>query len=244
LNQQYVLLKKPNDSLNSLIGQSFNQKSKFEANKILKEIHKQADQHSMEKALCYIVDKGEIKGVGGSSLIQNKKTGEIVSDLILDQFGVVLTALFRRDNTVDKSVNILDVNGASKNLFIYSASGSAIFTNNALSNKGCLVRVGSGTTTPARTDFKIAIPFATPPESNFFNATSDPIYNLGLSNMKYVASITAGGTGTINESVFASDWRQNSPSGDFIFALFRDIISPAQSFIIGQSIALEYTVQL
>ena len=65
MKQQYVLLKQENDLLNSLIGQSFNQRTKFEADKILKEIHKQADKYSMEKAMCYVIDKGEIKGVGG-----------------------------------------------------------------------------------------------------------------------------------------------------------------------------------
>jgi len=79
MKQQYVLLRKENDLLNSLRGKSYNERTKFEASKILNEIHKQADRYCMEKALCYVLDKGEIKGVGGSSLMQHKKTGEIVS---------------------------------------------------------------------------------------------------------------------------------------------------------------------
>ncbi len=38
--KQFLLLKEKNDTLKSLIGKSYNEKSKFEAEKILTEIHK------------------------------------------------------------------------------------------------------------------------------------------------------------------------------------------------------------
>jgi len=64
MSQLYIPLRKANDSLNSLIGQSFNQKSKFEAEKILAEIHSVAQDRLVgKKALCYVHDKGEIKGI-------------------------------------------------------------------------------------------------------------------------------------------------------------------------------------
>jgi len=192
MSQQYVLLRKENDLLNSLIGQSFNQKSKFEAEKILKQIHKKADQYCMEKALCYIVDNGEIKGVGGSSLMKNKKTGEIVSDLILDQFGIWLAGIFSKDTTAIKSVTMKQESGANTTLTIYTNSNVLNFNRTTSSNKGCLIRVGSGSTPPARTDFKIETGFGIAPENARFNAVTDPVFNSGLGNFKYISSIIAG----------------------------------------------------
>jgi len=243
MSQQYVLLRKENDLLNSLIGQSFNQKSKFEAYKILKQIHKQADQYSMEKALCYIVDKGEIRGVGGSSLMKNKKTGQIVSDLILDQFGIWLAGIFSKDTGVTKNVIMKQESGANETVSIYTNSNVNNFNRTTSSNKGCLIQIGQSSTPPARTDFKISTAFVTAPESIRFNAVLDPVFNSGLGNFKYISSIIAGGSGTINESILLSDWVVIGAI-DKIFTLFRDIISPGQAFIAGQSIALEYTIQL
>lgn len=237
MKQQYVLLRKKNDLLNSLIGQSFNQKSKFEAYKILKEIHKQADQYSMEKALCYVVDNEEIKGVGGSSLMKDKKTGEIVSDLILDQFGVWLAGLCK-GSSANFGITIQDQFNASRSLNTY---GGITFNNDGIANKIELL-IGSGITVPARTDFNVETAFGTAPESLAI-LSSNPVWNSSLGNFKNAGAITAGGSGTINESVLRSIW-DDTTSVTRGFSLYRDIISPGQSFIAGQTIALEYTVQL
>jgi len=240
MSQQYVLLRKENDLLNSLIGQSFNQKSKFEDYKILKQIHKQADQYSMEKALCYIVDKGEIKGVGGSSLMKNKKTGEIISDLILDQFGQWFAAILRKNDPGATSTGMVTNAGIGGTVNIYGTS--VIFNQSTGINLGAALKVGSGTTVPARTDFKIETAFATLPESLNFKLGSSPVYNSSLGNFKPAGLITAGGSGTVNESILEGIWRNVVTTQ--VYTLFRDIISPGQSFIAGQQIALEYTVQL
>jgi len=239
MSQQYVLLRKENDLLNSLIGQSFNQKSKFEAHKILKQIHKKADQYCMEKSLCYIVDKGEIKGVGGSSLMQNKKTGKIVSDLILNQMGIFMAGLLK-GGSLALSVNIQDFVNVSRVVVVYSDTPSSMFNDNILARM--VLQVGSGTTIPARTNFDIETPFGTAPESLFFESAL-PVWNPALGNFKNLGSITAGGSGTVNESVVRSVWF-DSASFQRGFAMFRDIISPGQSFVAAQTIALEYTTQL
>jgi len=241
MNQQYVLLPKENDLLNSLIGKSFNQKAKFEADKILKQIHKQADQYSMEKALCFVTDKGEIKSVGGSTLMQNKKNGEIVSDLILDNFGVLFAGVMSRFRAVDKIVSLTDKTGAPITL---KAIGSATtFPQTGFGSIGNSFQVGSGSTPPARTDTDIETAFGTAPESGNMFPASDPVFNSGLGNFKMIASIVAGGSGTINESIWIGQFLNTSNAvNEYVF--FRDVISPAVGFIVGQSIALEYTVQL
>jgi len=240
MKQQYILLRKENDSLNSLIGESFNQKTKFEAEKILDEIHCKAESRMIgKKALCYIVDNLEIKGVGGSTLLKHKKTEKIISNLILDQFGIFLAQFFGRITTGSRNVTIKDFLGVNQTVGVYRTAQSF----NVLSNVGIFVKVGSGSTVPARTDFKIETSFGTTPEDVGFVATSDPVFSSGLGNLKYAAIITAGGSGTINESTLGSQW-QNIFAVAKGFTLFRDIISPSQAFIAGQTIALEYTVQL
>ncbi len=238
MTQQYVLLRKENNLLNSLIGQSFNQRTKFESYKILKEIHKQADQYSMEKALCYIVDKGEIKGVGGSSLMKNKKTGEIVSDLILDQFGEWLSGIFVALPSGIVGRTVKNSAGTPQTVRLWAITNAF----NDIETLGAFQQVGSGSTPPARTDLTLETPFGTAPENATFS-TGNPVYNSGLGNFKPAGLITAGGSGTINESVMFFGMK-NSVGSNNTFGMFRDIISPAQSFIAGQTIALEYTIQL
>ena len=241
MKQQYIILSKENDLLNSLIGQSFNQRTKFEADKILKEIHKQADQYSMEKAMCYVIDKGEIKGVGGSSLMQNKKTGEIVSDLVLNNFGILFAGVMSRFRAVDKIVSLINKLGAP--ITLKAIGTSTTFPQLGFGGIGNSFQVGSGSTAPDRADFDIETAFGTAPEdTNMFPAT-DPVFNSGLGNFKMIASITAGGAGTINESIWIGRFL-NTSNGTNEYAFFRDIISPAVAFIAGQTIALEYTVQL
>jgi len=241
MKQQYILLREENDLLNSLIGQSFNQRTKFEANNIVKEIHKQADQYSMEKAICYVIDKGEIKGVGGSSLMQNKKTGEIVSDLIMDNMGLWMAKLFSTLTTANQSFT--GKNNVNANIAIHSrALTSNVFNITSGGNVGINLAVGAGSTPPTRQDFNLATAFVTPPENVSFSA-GFPVYNSGLGTFKNLGSIIAGGSGTINESVLFNLMRTQA-SGLSLLTLFRDIISPAVPFIAGQSIALEYTVQL
>jgi len=234
-----ILLRKANDDLKCLISQSFNQKNKFEAEKILNEIHSVAQPRTInKKALCYVVKNGLIKGIGGSTLIMDKN-GKIFSNLILDQLGIFMAQLMHPNGLTSTSINMQDATNTTRNFFVYRASDDF----NRTGTSGSLVQVGSSTTAPARTDFNIGTPFGTAPENATFAGVSNPVYNSGLGNYKYIASITAGGVGTINESILENRWND---SGNVIrdIVLFRDIISPAQPFIAGQSIALEYTVQL
>jgi len=106
------------------------------------------------------------------------------------------------------------------------------------------MQVGDSSTIPARTDFKIGNSFAgQPPENGVINPTTVPIWNSGLGNFKFAGVITAGGAGTIREMIAI----MSNPRSDGVetqIALFRDLITPNVGFIAGQTIAVEYTVQL
>ncbi len=235
--QKMILLRKENDLLNALKGQSFNEKSKFEAYKILQQIHEKADYACMSKALCYVTNKGEIKGVGGSSLMQDKN-GEIHSDLILDTFGQWLSGIFK-GGILSRTVFFPDETGVVKGVVTYN---NVSFLYNDSVTFRTLMQLGSGITAPARTDFDIDTALATAPENTFFESTI-PTYNLTNFNFKNSGQVTAGGPGTINESILQTVWFDNVLSVR-IFTMFRDIISPAVPFVIGDSLNLEYTVQI
>jgi len=243
MKQQYILLRTENDLLNSLIGQSFNQRTKLEANKILTEIHSKAQDRSIGKmALCYVLDKNEVLGVGGSTLLKDKKTGEIKSNLILNNFGLLLSVLFKKFDPTNTGITIKDITNANKGINMWGNSVNRWMSSNPLS-LGSFMKVGSGSLAPARTDFNVQTAFGTSPESGNINAVTSPIYNSGLGNFKYAGIITAGGSGTIRESIFIFGI-QVQTGGRIDSAVFRDSITPPVSFIAGQSIALEYTIQL
>jgi len=232
-----ILLREKNDPLNSLIGQSFNEKSKLEAEKILDEIHIVAQSRTIgKKVLCYVVDKDEIKGVGGSTLMKDKD-GKIVSNLILDPLGRVLALLFRGNPAPSVSVGITDEDNIGRAVRAYT--GQNYTQQNA---KGCLHKVGSGSTAPTRTDIDVETDFGTAPESANVDS-SDPVFDSASGTLKSVSSMSAGGSGTINESVMKNGWNDTTANLR-LFSMFRDIISPAVSFLASESIVLEYKLQL
>jgi len=235
-----IILRKENDLLKSLIGKSFNQKNKFEAEKILSEIHTKAQSRFIGKsALCFVLDKKEIMGLGGSTLMKDKN-GKIFSNLILDQFGLFLAAIFQGIPASGAETIVLkDTGGVNRTVNIISLVQLWNFSTAAT----MFHQVGSGNTAPTRQDFQIETAFGTAPEDTIIEP-SDPVYNSGLGSFKSISSISAGGSGTIRESVMISRWRPNSGSTNRFFALFRDTISPAVPFAASQSIALEYTIQI
>jgi len=237
---QDVLLRKENDDLKSLIGKSFNQKSKFEADKILNEIHTKAETRMIgKKALCFIVDKNEIKGVGGSTLIKDKN-GKIISNLIVDNFGEILNALHAgQPAPFALVVNVVDTSGNARQLRFYLTSN----WQDPPRTDGINTQIGSGTTPPTRSDFNRETPFGTAPENGFITMTNLPIWNSALGQIVTAGSIIAGGSGTINEIVLTSLINDLSNIQRRIL-YYRDIISPAQSFIAGQNIFVQYTIQL
>jgi len=107
---------------------------------------------------------------------------------------------------------------------------------------GTAFQVGSGTTPPVRTDFKIQTPFITAPESGIV-VTGNGFYNSGLGNFTASTLIVAGGLGTINEAI--ATWLINTTANlPRSFAYARDLISPAVPFLPAQTITITWTWQL
>lgn len=192
-----------------------------------------------KKVLCYVSENSEIKGVGGSTMMQDKN-GKITSNLILDQWGKLMTGIFFGRPQESANINIKDEFGTTRTTRVY-LTGSTFITNIIGQDLGVVHRLGSGTTTPARTDFGVATSFGTSPEDSNINALNGT-WDSPTGTFKSASAISSGGAGTINEVVLKAFY--NSLANSHGFSLFRDIISPGQAFTAGQLLTLEYTVQL
>jgi len=241
--KQYLLLKEKNDSLNSLIGKSYNQKSKFEAEKILTEIHK-GYFSSWSKALVYCIEPktNEILGVGGSSLFQNKKTKRIHSDLIMDNFGEFWKALFTFTVSSVQLAVMKSDDGVLASYQLYLPSASGVGYNNQF---GVRIQIGSSSVI-ARTDFKITTPFGNSPESLQLNILGTSTYQSGTGKIIGINTTFSptGGSGTVSESALFGVMGVGSTGSQRRVLMAHDAISPPVPFTSGKIITVSYTWQL
>lgn len=242
MKQEYIVLKKNNDSLNSLIGKSFNQKSKQEAYKILCEIHEKSEQKSFSKALVYVIDKNEIKGVGGSSLMKDKKTGKIISDLLNNNFGDLFSKFFKPVAVTNSTATLIDETNTTDFYRCFRATSGAVYN----SGSGANIQIGSGAVAPSRSDFAINTAFGTAPESVRQNLLfGSSVWVSGLGRVTTIAmALTAGGSGTIRETVLFWRWNNFGNTAQRFNLMTRDLISPTLAFNPAQNIQVDYTWQL
>jgi len=168
-------------------------------------------------------------------------------NLILDNFGKFLAGLISYVATGSKlAISLVDDGGVSQTIAVHSsdpyAATSVLFNFAKSVDVGGMMRIGSGTTPPARGDYKIETPFTVAPESDYFEAGTAS-YAAGVITIS--AGITAGGSGTINETGF---FGKMTDGGDYtvsrMIMLFHDAISPSVSFSAGDSITVEYSISL
>jgi len=203
--KQILVLKDRNDILNSLIGRNFDQKLKDEAYQMLVEIHKGYFGSGL-KCLVYNVDRktNKVLGVGGSSLLQEKKTGKIYSDLItinfLKFFGGIMGGLTGGDRPVSLE---READTSLFNVHCYDDANPHDGYNQ--STLGGFINVGDSATAPARGDARLNSKFVTSPESLlrvFSNPNSGAPYNSGTGKIFPISAtiFPTGGLGTIRES--------------------------------------------
>ncbi len=100
----------------------------------------------------------------------------------------------------------------------------------------CTIQIGSGLQGATRTDFDIQTPFIVSPES-LKNAIVPSVYNTILNQCEFTTSFGAVGSGTINETILVSSYRNGS------FLMSRDNIS-STPFSAGEIIFINYTLAL
>lgn len=126
----------------------------------------------------------------------------------------------------------------------FNANDGNAWTNLNVGTGGTRIQVGSGVTAPNKDDYNIETAFPSAPES-LRTGTTDGVYSVGLSQATCSATISpTTDAGTINEAGFFGNWKSITGSLQRNILLTHDVISPAVSFLVGQSINIDYTFQI
>lgn len=163
------------------------------------------------------------------------------NNLILDNFGKLFAEMFTAVSTDQDEITLKDILNANKTVQFYGdgSAGDNSFAHNTAA-LGTLVQVGAGTTPAARDDYAIETPFIVAPEDDIFE-TGPGSYALG--SIAVAGAISAGGAGTINETILVMKLADTGLSGEDI-AFFHDILVSGEAFIAAQTITVAYTINL
>ena len=180
-----------------------------------------------ENVLCFITDKkNEIKELG-----LNKP-----NDLMTNNFGNFLAGFFTyARNTARTSYAVMkEVDGSSLSLPVW------ITATSDFPIQASHIRVGSGSTAPARTDYKIETPFTTSCEADYATTSEGSFFN---TQMATIVSLACGGSGTIRETGMFFRMQYTS-SFQYYFLMFHDALAPEVTFTAGQTAHVVYGVVL
>lgn len=228
-----------NEYLNQFKGKTINDRIvKDSSNYLLEEKLKENKKIPNEVSLVTVIDPKtkQIISIGGS----------IPNDLITDAFGLMWSQHNRVvvGGTVDFG-GLIAEDGVSRTIRLINV-GTPVntrYNEGNLPNAGGQVKIGQGITAPVRTDFDIETPFVTTPESLPVNV-SPPIYDNVLNQITFFTLQVAGGSGIISEIGFFLLWRDLTTGVTRRYLIAHDLVSPTVSFVVGQSIAVNWTWQI
>jgi len=168
----------------------------------------------------------EIKGIGMS----------VLDDLINDNFANFFGAILSKSTFA----NLKQDTGVFRSTKIYGQKDTFGDTNGASGSHalGAQFAIGSGVTTPQRTDFTIDTIIGA-----IFNPSGNAGYNSGLGQISVTGlSAVLIGSGSIGNTVMYGRWF--STNSTKLFVISHDLVSPIVSFINGQVATIEYTYTL
>lgn len=236
------VIRKENDWLSDYRGKTWTDKLNYKLSIGLFEEHfKKMTVYvpQFEKAIVYCLDPKtkEILAVGGSSLLFGKKTGDVIPDLILDNFGLIYAKFFRAAVAGEIFAAVKDDGNITENIYTYTNGVNNQFMNGGAS--GTRIQMGSGVTAPARTNFGIQTALATAPESGYLN-TNDGGYTISNTVIYQGDANPTGGSGTVNEAITSGRWLNGAAALKNI-TITRDAISPGVAFTAGKLLRAAYT---
>lgn len=233
---KYEVLRSKNDWLSHYKGKTFTAKLH---NEIIKSVisehakYKSGKKNFVEqlgkKCIVTCIDPAtmELESVGASSLLKNELTGQIVDNLILDNFGRWFAAVITNSGTVGGGLT--DDVGGSQAVSVYAGSQSSFNIKPVGQAPGSSrIKMGSGTTTPARGDNKIQTSLTTAPESDYLG-TNAGAYTVNNTVIYQGDANPTGGTGTVNEAGSFEAWF-NTSGVSTVFMLTHDVVTPSVSF--------------
>lgn len=189
-----------------------------------------------DNVFCATLDsKGKILDIGFN----------VAGDLIIDNFGVLLAGLIRSPVASQLYVMLNNVSGVARALYIYSktSNGQANWTSGYgfEVTAGTRLQVGSSNAAAARNQYSIQTPFEAAPENGRFGSSTG-VYGGGA--VSFSGAVSAGGSGTVNETGFFGYWPYNLTSTCDEFMLFRDVLSSGVSFVAGNTLNVSYSINL
>jgi len=251
--RKYSVLRTKNDWLSNYRGQTFNAKLNEEIIKGVISEHakyKSGNENFVEqlgkKCLVTCIDPKtmELESVGASSLLIDNITGQIVDNLILDNFGLFYKILFRAPQTgIGTTATLTDDTGTDyARAILGNGSNTGFLHGPSATNAsiGTQVQMGGGTTSPARDDIAIFIPLPSPPEDDYLD-TGEGAYT-GAFTITYQADANpTGGSGTVKEAGTFGKWSVASGASTTAqFMLTHDSVSPNVTYTSGKLLRAAY----
>lgn len=155
-----------------------------------------------------------------------------VDDILNDNYGNFIKGIVAQDTF---SCNRED--GGARTYFVKSTNQGYNMRNTSQGGVGAFLKIGSGTTPATRQDTNIENQI----QGNITLAGTAG-YNSGLGQISITGSLLATGGGSITETALFNRWRA-SDSAHHNNMISHDIIPPA-SFIVGQTITVNYIILL
>ena len=175
-----------------------------------------------ESVVCFVTDRDKrISDVGVNC----------PGDLMLDNFGKILSGFFTYQRTSARSVQLARSDtGALYTVNIWWASYSSMTLG------GTYIRIGDGSATPGRADWNLTSPLASPVGDPYY--PSEGSYTGGI--VASMVSIACSFSGVCREVGLFYD----PQAYNYDFMIFHDLLSSPVSFSAGQAVHVVYGVNL
>lgn len=188
---------------------------------------------------CIEPNTKELLSVGSSSLLKDESTGMIIDNLILDNFGIFFARLFIPPAAaVGADISLKDDGGVARNYKMYNGGNTGDSTFNFVIGTACAmgtqIKMGSGSSAVARTDFKIQTSLPSPPESGYLN-TNDGAYTAQNTVIYQGDANSTGGGSTVREAGSFGVWEHSGvPCALAKIMISHDAISPVVPYTSGK----------
>lgn len=240
---KYTVVKTTNEWLYNYKGKTYTDKLRDEIFKGIISEHakyKSGNENFTEQlgkkclVTCLDPQTMELEALGASSLLRNESTGQIIDNLILDNFGLWFSKQFVP--SFGNTVILKDTSGSNVTVATNHSSAGLPYNTNAAYQT--LVHMGSGTSTPIRADFNIQTALLGANES------VPVITNIGAwtasNTVIYQADVNpTSSTGTVNEAGTIGLWHTTAPSNVNIM-LTRDHLTTGVPFTANKLLRASY----
>ncbi len=186
------------------------------------------ENHKMNSLVTVTKDL-EIKKIGMSC----------INDLINDNWAKFIGTFL--SGAISVQPPAVDLQNTTNNaLFFYNTVNQFNHTN-GVGDVGSMIQIGSGNTPATRQDFNIETAFVGGSEA-LRTPTGLGAWITGIGQIKIPMQLMTLGAGSITETILLGNWETISPVENQFYLITRDNISPAVSFIGGESVNVDYTM--